>query len=98
PTPATLFPYTTLFRSVGYQEQHPIGIPMYETRHRRMAFFAARVVQFPGSRMSFLDTRNHLPANRAILVRGIYEIEKVRRDRQREDRKSTRLNSSHVKI
>src|SRR5205807_4055850 len=43
--------------TVGYQEQHPIGIPMYEARHRRVTFFTARVVQFPGSRMSFLDTR-----------------------------------------
>src|SRR5258705_1889150 len=83
PPRSTLFPYTTLFRSVGHAVRGPSG----STRRR------AR-----GPRRGRLDLRQHLP-ERALVHRQIRLA--IPRGPVREpvlDRKSTRLNSSHLGI
>src|SRR5207302_6891731 len=80
PPRSTLFPYTTLFRSV---------VILHEQHHRHAGVgedLAVGVVQ----RAARVGHRTHLAAQRQ--VRGDL------RDRRAVDRKSTRLNSSHVKI
>ncbi len=57
---------------------------MHQAGHGRMRILAARVAHFPGRRVRFLDARDDLPANRAILVRRINQVEEIGRDGQRE--------------
>src|SRR2546430_12462327 len=72
PPRSTLFPYTTLFRSVGYFIK------------RRIAKFNAK---FPDAiELLVRGLRSGLPISETIQVVG------------QEDRKSTRLNSSHSQI
>src|SRR5690606_42022807 len=90
PPRSTLFPYTTLFRSARLGGG---------TR-----FFALMAAQEPG------DPRDQAPDARRELEDGRQPRRRERRldqqglgreavgDHQRLDRKSTRLNSSHVKI
>src|SRR5207253_9901443 len=73
PPRSTLFPYTTLFRSVGMP-----GKMLDRARHREPAF---------GAVVALLRQRENGPVH-DILLRNL----------PREDRKSTRLNSSHVAI
>ena len=47
-----------------------------------MRILAARVAHFPGGRVGFLDARNDLPPDRAVLVRRIDQVEEIRRDGQ----------------
>ena len=70
--------------AVGDQEQHAVGIAMHEAGHGRMRIFAARVAHFPRRGVRFLDARNDLPADRAIFIRRINQVEKIRRDGERE--------------
>ncbi len=70
--------------AVGDQKQHAVGIAMHQTRHGRMGVLAARIAHFPGGGMGFLQPRNDLAADGAILVRRIDQVEEVRRDGQRE--------------
>src|SRR5690349_23091008 len=85
PTPrSTLFPYTTLFRSGLRQRRPGVTRPRYVERLARMAR---------------PRTRASLPAARVpggALPRQV--VEGARKLRRRRDRKSTRLNSSHVEI
>src|SRR5438874_10136226 len=81
PPSRTLFPYTTLFRSVppvepGARGGGPAGVREPAERRRRVAE-AAR------------SAHHRVPAARPRLSR---------RRRDARDRKSTRLNSSHVEI
>ena len=57
---------------------------MHEARNRRVRVFATRIAHFPRRNVSFFNARDNLPANRTILIARINEIEKIRRDRQRE--------------
>src|SRR5207302_11073596 len=86
PPTSTLFPYTTLFRSrrrtVRRRVQYRLSL------HRRQL---GRVR--PGSRSS---ARRRPRARVHDLFGGPDRV--LRPHRNREDRKSTRLNSSHVKI
>ena len=70
--------------TVGDQEQHAVGIAMHQAGHGRMRILAARVAHFPWRGAGFLDARNHLPADRAMLIRRVNQVEKIRRDGQRE--------------
>ena len=69
---------------VRHQEQHPVRIPVHQPGHRRMRVLAARVAHLPRRHVRFLDPRDDLPANRAVLVGRVNEIEEVRRDGQRQ--------------
>src|SRR5207249_12055054 len=85
PPTATLFPYTTLFRS----HQHVLEVAGLRERRRGLA-------QQRGG-----DDR-HLGAavvEKVSIVGGTHQRVHRHRDRaELEDRKSTRLNSSHVSI
>src|SRR5690349_23998177 len=74
PPRSTLFPYTTLFRSVRLGHA-ATAVP---------ALLGAR-----GARLQRLDRRDHYGAERVAADRLL---------RRGRDRKSTRLNSSHVEI
>ena len=70
--------------AVGDQKQHAVGIAMHEAGHGRMRILAARVAHLPRRGVGFLDVRNDLQADRAMFVRRINQVEKIRRDGQRE--------------
>ena len=70
--------------TIRHEKQNAVGIPMHESRHGRMRIFAARVAHFPRRGVRFLDARHHLLADRAKLVRRVNEVEKIRRDGERE--------------
>src|SRR5207302_8575182 len=94
PTP-TLFPYTTLFRSSG-------GITVGHCLHEPWWFFSApgiaqemEYVHQPGPGDDTLIA--HVPEARVQIPEQI-DLQLVARSKISVDRKSTRLNSSHVKI
>ena len=68
--------------AVGHQEQHAVRVAMHQSRHGRMGVFAARVAHFPRRGVGFLQARNDLPADGAILVGGVNEVEEIGRDGQ----------------
>ena len=70
--------------TVGHQKQHAVGIAMHQSGHRRMRIFAARIAHFPRRGVRFLDARDDLPADRAILIRRVNQVEEIRRDGQRQ--------------
>src|SRR3989442_2930884 len=82
PPRSTLFPYTTLFRSPHHQRR--------VTHH---------VVEDPAALELALPEPGHVGS--AVLLRGPGEVRAAGERgaaRPDEDRKSTRLNSSHVRI
>src|SRR3712207_7739477 len=74
PPRSTLFPYTTLFRSLSIVRER-YQVPLIETR-------------LLGSNVGYLKVRTFAP----------WLDERGMRAAFREDRKSTRLNSSHANI
>src|SRR5690606_41863301 len=88
PPRSTLFPYTTLFRSTR--------IPSTTTLVTGLVVAAASLV---GDAAETYDLTNigTLFAFALVCV-GVLVLRIVEPDRPRPDRKSTRLNSSHVKI
>src|SRR5690606_41986631 len=90
---STLFPYTTLFRS-GEDTQAKVGAVAVDLVHVERAHEAEDLAA------------DHLARNEDREPRRIGNDERGRNDRatlvdlplDRADRKSTRLNSSHVKI
>src|SRR3712207_8524491 len=90
PPRSTLFPYTTLFRSLG----DLVGRPAVDGVHadqRGEALRAPRRAHRPGHAVA----RDEL----AALHLGGGDVDVVvRRLRRSQDRKSTRLNSSHANI
>src|SRR3712207_8334568 len=86
PPRSTLFPYTTLFRaSLGgpLARQHGCSIP---DKHEVLGIVFRRNVAYPVPTMSWL-----------MLTFGDVVAARIGRN-TREDRKSTRLNSSHANI
>src|SRR3712207_6980427 len=79
PPRSTLFPYTTLFRSLGQPHEVPL-------RDRRLLPVAVPTPHRVGGVRRPRGVEVVQPAVRAVV------------DRQAEDRKSTRLNSSHANI
>src|SRR5690349_23934929 len=75
PPRSTLFPYTTLFRSIAEDDR-------------------IRPARGPDHRHVVLEGRNPVQAGQHFRLRGA----DAGRPRERGDRKSTRLNSSHVEI
>ena len=72
--------------AVGDEEEHPVRIAMHQSGHRRMRIFAARIAHFPRRVVCFFDPRNDLPADGAVFIRRINQVEKERRDGQGEFR------------
>src|SRR5207249_5640141 len=94
PPTSTLFPYTTLFRSVAPLRRAP-------RLRQRVAGALPAPLLHPHDRPDAHRGRLVGPGGR---VRAARELRGAREDRHRgrelpgEDRKSTRLNSSHVSI
>src|SRR5205814_9857151 len=78
PHSSTLFPYTTLFRSI------PVGIGAVDVDHRHLVLFDGR--------LQFLD------GDIGVLLGRLVREGHHRRQTHTQDRKSTRLNSSHLGI
>ena len=57
---------------------------MDQARHRHVRIFAARIGHFMRRSPRFLDARDDLPADRAVGIIAIDEVEKIRRDGERE--------------
>src|SRR3712207_7726821 len=83
PPRSTLFPYTTLFRSVVLADTIGVGVP---TQVRKLVGGVADLGVTVGCH--FHDTRNTGMANAVAAVESGATV----------DRKSTRLNSSHANI
>src|SRR3712207_7953077 len=80
PPRSTLFPYTTLFRSIA-----PSTNKVVSTAERRERVVSTTTLEF--DILCILDTR-------AIA----HQVSEAMHVHHREDRKSTRLNSSHANI
>src|SRR5690606_41508059 len=83
PPPSTLFPYTTLFRSIGM-----VGFDADDTLWRSQDYFDAAQAEFEHIVGAWTDLDGAGARER------LYQVETGNIG----DRKSTRLNSSHVKI
>src|SRR2546427_3830337 len=83
PPRSTLFPYTTLFRSVNGTEVGETGINAYFAGHHGVP-----VVLVTGDRAVTVEAKAVLPNVHTVAVK----------DATGADRKSTRLNSSHSQI
>src|SRR3712207_8785413 len=83
PPRSTLFPYTTLFRSVERPAAHLAGQPPDARPQHRL--------DDAGERVEDPEQDHDLPVVPAAEAGRVPEV-------QREDRKSTRLNSSHANI
>lgn len=70
--------------AVGDQEQHAVGIPMHQARHRRVRVFAARIGHFPRCRVGLLQPRDDLPTDGTMFIRRIDQVEKIGRDGERQ--------------
>ena len=68
--------------AVGHQEQHPVGITVHQSRHRRMLVLAERIEHFLLRHDHFVAARDDLPADRAVRIVAIDEVEKIGRDRE----------------
>src|SRR6266446_3842984 len=68
--------------SVGDEKQNSVRITVNQPWYGHIAVLAARVGHFERRRNRFLDSRDHLPPNGAIWVRGIDEIEEMRSYRE----------------
>src|SRR5437868_13108647 len=91
PPTSTLFPYTTLFRSVNVKTVFPNGSELV---------FPARTDDSGNARFSFYTRETGLYKFKVIRVvhpTRTYDAS-LNVETRDEDRKSTRLNSSHVSI
>ena len=70
--------------TIGHEKQHAIRIAMDEPGHRHVRVFAARVRHVVGRGPGFLDPRDDLPPDRAVRIVAFDQVEKMRRDRERE--------------
>src|SRR5690625_6797945 len=84
PPPSTLFPYTTLFRST-----------VWICVQRGDSGRAERRTDCPPAAAEILMG---YPGGRAVEPHAVTLNDQIRRRERQQDRKSTRLNSSHVAI
>src|SRR5438874_10044449 len=87
PPRSTLFPYTTLFRS--RPDELVVGL---------VELFLRIVEEYPGTVVGHRRTQHDNRPPCKPVVRFMGEQHEARGKNRSEDRKSTRLNSSHVEI
>src|SRR5690625_5792620 len=97
PPSSTLFPYTTLFRSVCQEIRKQLTVPIIFLTVRRDTIDKVKCFEYGGDDyvtkpFEFEELHARIKAN----IRRYYTYPKE--DRDILDRKSTRLNSSHVAI
>ncbi len=66
--------------AVGDEKKDAIGVAVDESRDRHVGILATRVGHFQRVGVGFFDARDDLPADRAIGISGVDEVEEVRRD------------------
>src|SRR5690606_41575627 len=98
PPRSTLFPYTTLFRSPRDSRRFPTATGKANFTVNRMT-----PLTVPEGRLLLQTLRSHDQYNTTVYglddrYRGVRGGRRVVLVNPEEDRKSTRLNSSHVKI
>ena len=84
--------------AIGNQKQHPVGIAVNQPWHRHMAVLTARVGHLGGGNRSLPDMGDDLPADRAVGILALDQIEIMGRDGEgqlvaRKDHASTLLRS-----
>src|SRR5690625_6234996 len=82
----TLFPYTTLFRSAKFANLNGYRKPVFLRNEEK------------GKADGFLLTDDLAPNTNGCILLGFDELTPAEFSAEAEDRKSTRLNSSHVAI
>src|SRR5207253_10375742 len=95
PPHSTLFPYTTLFRSLHAPESTPVA------RVSVLDWIGNAAAQLLGRHGAVSDQANQVACSRQTVYDHAAKVEAAVRAAQRpgpSDRKSTRLNSSHVAI
>src|SRR5439155_22538741 len=90
---STLFPYTTLFRSEG--SQNVVDARPSRDRDERFRPFVRQRLQ-AGAFASREDDRFHRPISTLPFSSNAFRAASAEASRRGGDRKSTRLNSSHV--
>ena len=70
--------------SVGHKEKDPVRISVHQAGDGHMAILSTRIGHLPRRRVSLLHAWDHLPANGAIGIIRLDEIEEVRCDGKRE--------------
>ena len=66
--------------AVGDEKKNAIGVTVDESRNRHVGILATRVGHFRRVSVGFFNARDDLPADRAIGIGGVDEVEEVRRD------------------
>ena len=66
--------------AIRHQKQNPVGVAVDEPGNGHMAVFAAGIGHFIGGNERLLDAGNHLPANWAVGIVAVDQIEEVRRN------------------
>ena len=66
--------------AVGDEKKDAIGVAVDESRDRHVGILATGVGHFRRVGVVFFDARDDLPADRAIGIGGVDEVEEVRRD------------------
>src|SRR2546428_1973440 len=99
PPRSTLFPYTTLFRSLVDCRQLILGIALGDGTGPRTGARRLRVVALTMTELEITQFDVLRIGSAALrLVQGVLEQRVGSREARVQDRKSTRLNSSHDQI
>src|SRR3712207_9371184 len=94
PPRSTLFPYTTLFRSI----REPDGVPVSSPLHERVREREQRDERERKKRERPDEAHRRLPSRVRNPASSRSQSPSVERTQCETDRKSTRLNSSHANI
>ena len=70
--------------TVRHEKEDAIRIPMHQSRHRHVRILAAGIGHVVRRRPRLFDPRNDLAPNRAIRIVALDQVEKMRRDGERE--------------
>src|SRR5690606_41470128 len=98
PATTTLLPYTTLFRSIRHQIAKRISEELEEGQIVNLGIGIPTIVtEYLGDKEIYLQTENGLLGMGPPPTEDTLDIDLINAGKE-PDRKSTRLNSSHVKI